>query len=269
MLYLQGLIEGMKGSSKPLVFSHSRRSVAAAARVHGARARASHHPVALGRSQPAGDGQRHLLWPCRRAGALRGGGDTVHRAAEARQRRASRNGSASRCSRPPAFGFRKARSQARRTRRCGRPRRIGYPVAMKAQAGTLAHKTEAGAVMLNVADEAGVRRAWQALHGQRATGAAGDRARRRAGRADGGEGARARRRRQTRSALGAGRAGRARRHLGRGARRRAPAATGSRCEGDRRGDRAAALGADCSTASAARPRSMSRRSRAPWRWSAG
>ena len=40
---------------------------------------------------------------------------------------------------------------------------IGYPVAMKAQAAALAHKTEAGAVILNVADEAGVRRAWQTL----------------------------------------------------------------------------------------------------------
>ncbi|HEY4775075.1 MAG TPA: acetate--CoA ligase family protein [Xanthobacteraceae bacterium] len=42
-------------------------------------------------------------------------------------------------------------------------RRIGYPVAMKAQAGALAHKTEAGGVMLNIADEAALRRAWQAL----------------------------------------------------------------------------------------------------------
>jgi acetate---CoA ligase (ADP-forming) len=40
---------------------------------------------------------------------------------------------------------------------------IGYPVAMKAQAAALAHKTEAGAVILNVTDEAGVRRAWQTL----------------------------------------------------------------------------------------------------------
>ena len=55
------------------------------------------------------------------------------------------------------------RSRAAWTKRCGRPRGIGYPVAMKAQAGALAHKTEAGAVMLNVADEAGVRRAWQTL----------------------------------------------------------------------------------------------------------
>jgi len=41
--------------------------------------------------------------------------------------------------------------------------RIGYPVVMKAQAAELAHKTEAGAVLLNIADEAGVRKAWQTL----------------------------------------------------------------------------------------------------------
>ncbi len=35
---------------------------------------------------------------------------------------------------------------------------------MKAQAAKLAHKTEAGGVMLNIADEAGVRAAWQKLH---------------------------------------------------------------------------------------------------------
>lgn len=43
-------------------------------------------------------------------------------------------------------------------------KKIGFPVAMKAQAAKLAHKTEAGGVMLNIADEAGVRAAWQKLH---------------------------------------------------------------------------------------------------------
>ena len=41
--------------------------------------------------------------------------------------------------------------------------RIGFPVVMKAQAGPLMHKTEAGAVELAIADEAGVRAAWQRL----------------------------------------------------------------------------------------------------------
>ena len=42
--------------------------------------------------------------------------------------------------------------------------RIGYPVAMKAQAAQLAHKTEAGGVVLGVADGQAVRKAWTALH---------------------------------------------------------------------------------------------------------
>ncbi len=41
--------------------------------------------------------------------------------------------------------------------------RVGFPVAMKAQAGALAHKTEAGGVLLNVADEAALRRGWDTL----------------------------------------------------------------------------------------------------------
>jgi acyl-CoA synthetase (NDP forming) len=41
--------------------------------------------------------------------------------------------------------------------------RIGFPVVMKAQAAALAHKTEAGGVLLNIADADGVRKAWQAL----------------------------------------------------------------------------------------------------------
>ena len=38
---------------------------------------------------------------------------------------------------------------------------IGYPVALKAEAPDLLHKTEAGAILLNVADEAGVRRGFK------------------------------------------------------------------------------------------------------------
>jgi acyl-CoA synthetase (NDP forming) len=43
-------------------------------------------------------------------------------------------------------------------------KRIGYPVVLKAQAGALAHKTEAGGVMLNVKDESALRHAWLTLH---------------------------------------------------------------------------------------------------------
>ncbi len=42
-------------------------------------------------------------------------------------------------------------------------RRIGYPVALKAQAAALSHKTEAGGVMLNLADEAALRAAWDTM----------------------------------------------------------------------------------------------------------
>lgn len=42
--------------------------------------------------------------------------------------------------------------------------RIGYPVAMKAQAAALAHKTEAGGVVLNLADADAVRRTFEQLH---------------------------------------------------------------------------------------------------------
>jgi acyl-CoA synthetase (NDP forming) len=42
-------------------------------------------------------------------------------------------------------------------------RRVGFPVALKAQAAELSHKTEAGGVMLNLADEAALRAAWATM----------------------------------------------------------------------------------------------------------
>jgi acyl-CoA synthetase (NDP forming) len=42
-------------------------------------------------------------------------------------------------------------------------KRIGYPVVLKAQAAALAHKTEAGGVMLNLRDEAALRAAWDTM----------------------------------------------------------------------------------------------------------
>lgn len=42
--------------------------------------------------------------------------------------------------------------------------RIGYPVVVKAQSALLAHKTEAGGVLLGIQDEAQLRQAWQRLH---------------------------------------------------------------------------------------------------------
>lgn len=42
---------------------------------------------------------------------------------------------------------------------------LGYPVAMKAQAAALGHKSDAGGVALNLADAAAVRSAWSVMHG--------------------------------------------------------------------------------------------------------
>ena len=42
--------------------------------------------------------------------------------------------------------------------------RIGYPIVLKAQASALAHKSDAGGVILNIADDLGLRAAWDALH---------------------------------------------------------------------------------------------------------
>jgi acyl-CoA synthetase (NDP forming) len=42
--------------------------------------------------------------------------------------------------------------------------KIGYPVVMKAQAATLAHKSEVGGVLLNIANEPALRAAWQQLY---------------------------------------------------------------------------------------------------------
>ena len=41
--------------------------------------------------------------------------------------------------------------------------RIGYPVVLKAQAAALSHKTEAGGVALNLAEEAALRAAWDVM----------------------------------------------------------------------------------------------------------
>lgn len=41
---------------------------------------------------------------------------------------------------------------------------VGYPVAMKAQAAALGHKSDAGGVLLNLADGPAVRAAWERIH---------------------------------------------------------------------------------------------------------
>ncbi|HLN40103.1 MAG TPA: acetate--CoA ligase family protein, partial [Xanthobacteraceae bacterium] len=41
--------------------------------------------------------------------------------------------------------------------------RLGYPVVLKAQAAALAHKSDAGGVVLNIADRAALMRAWDGV----------------------------------------------------------------------------------------------------------
>jgi acyl-CoA synthetase (NDP forming) len=52
-------------------------------------------------------------------------------------------------------------------------RRIGYPVVLKAQAAALSHKTEAGGVILNIADDNALRAAWDTLSANIARAAPG------------------------------------------------------------------------------------------------
>src|SRR5690606_40011483 len=43
--------------------------------------------------------------------------------------------------------------------------KVGYPVAIKAQSADLSHKSDAGGVLLNIADDAGMDAAWDKLYG--------------------------------------------------------------------------------------------------------
>ena len=77
--------------------------------------------------------------------------------------------------------------------------RIGYPVALKAQAAALTHKSDAGGVALRIADAAALEGRLAAHRGKRGPGA-----RRHAGRGDGATRRRDDRRREARSRLGTG-----------------------------------------------------------------
>jgi acyl-CoA synthetase (NDP forming) len=50
---------------------------------------------------------------------------------------------------------------------------IGYPVVIKAQAAALAHKSDVGGVIINIADEQALRAAWEKLHAQVMSGKPG------------------------------------------------------------------------------------------------
>ena len=67
------------------------------------------------------------------------------------------------CSRPPAFPCRPAAAPSRRDEAVAAASALGFPVALKALG--VAHKSEAGAVKLNLRDEASVRAAAEQLVG--------------------------------------------------------------------------------------------------------
>jgi acyl-CoA synthetase (NDP forming) len=162
MAYLTGLIEAMKGSAKPVVFSiHGEQSplppdFVALARDHRiilsrsadrslrAMAQATFYGRALERARCVAEAKPFANLP-----KLGNGpqpewlGKQLLAAAGIRI---------------PLGGLARTSDEAVNT-----ATRIGYPVAMKAQAAALTHKTEAGAVALDVADEADVRRTWQTL----------------------------------------------------------------------------------------------------------
>jgi acetate---CoA ligase (ADP-forming) len=162
VLYTQGLIEGTKGSSKPLVFSllgeqsplapelvalcreHRIILSRSADRSLRAMANATFHGRAVERARFAVAAEPFAGLPQLGRGTQPEWlGKQLLAAAGIRI---------------PAGALARTPDEAVRV-----AARTGYPVAMKAQAGALAHKTEAGAVMLNIVDEAGVRRAWQML----------------------------------------------------------------------------------------------------------
>lgn len=60
----------------------------------------------------------------------------------------------------PAGGFATSVEDAKRI-----AAQVGYPVAIKAQSPALSHKSDAGGVILNIADDAGLDAAWHRLHG--------------------------------------------------------------------------------------------------------
>ena len=125
------------------------------------RARPADLPLAGARA--ARDGARHLVRPRRDGGGAQGCGDRVS-ATPARRGGGCRNTwartfSASLGIPVPAGELARDVDGAREI-----AQQIGYPVALKAQAAALAHKSDAGGVILNVADEATLAQAWETLH---------------------------------------------------------------------------------------------------------
>ncbi|MDF8332020.1 acetate--CoA ligase family protein [Novosphingobium cyanobacteriorum] len=65
---------------------------------------------------------------------------------------------------PAGISFPKGRFAASADEAVAAADAVGYPVAMKAQAAALGHKSDAGGVLLNLADGAAVHEAWTRIH---------------------------------------------------------------------------------------------------------
>ena len=124
----------------------------------GADARAAQHPIpALTRSGGAGDGAGLPLW--RRAGGCRRRVRETRRAPPlpARGTLAEYQGKAWLA----AAGSRTGGWLAADLAEARRAARIGYPVALKAQAARLTHKSDAGGLILHIGDDAALAAGWK------------------------------------------------------------------------------------------------------------
>ena len=121
-----------------------------------------------------------------------------------------------------------ARSRARPRRPSPRAKAIGGPVALKVQSPDILHKTEAGAVALNLRSADDVRAAYERVLARRAAPCARRAHPRRAGAADGAAGPRGDPRRQARRHLRPDADGGSRRRRGRGAEGRGAGAGAAR-----------------------------------------
>lgn len=65
---------------------------------------------------------------------------------------------------PLGIAFPEGRFAASADEAVGAAQTVGFPVAMKAQASALGHKSDAGGVLLNLGDEDAVRAAWTTIH---------------------------------------------------------------------------------------------------------
>ena len=111
----------------------------------------------------AGDRALYPLRPLARAHARAAKPAPFHGHAQARQGHAAGMAGQENPRRRRHSACPTASSPARADEAAAVAKRIGYPVVLKAQAAALSHKTEAGGVMLNLADEAALRAAWDTM----------------------------------------------------------------------------------------------------------